>query len=155
MPLFGQQLGASAVGVYAADKPDANISPAALTASGALLLTAARAEYARANGGASMDIPAVAGFVGGWTLFDGVLARVTGKVTADSIREAALKVDVAVGDSINGGGVKFGAAGALDEGQNERAAAVVGQWQAVGDMRVVYPAAFATAQPMPWSLGGM
>ena len=152
MPLFGQRLGASAVGVYAADKPDANISAAALSASGEALLTEARSVYARDNAQAAMDIPAVAGFVGGWALFHDVLTGLGGTLTADSIRAAALGVDVPVGDSINGGGVKFGPAGALDEGQNERASAVVGQWQAVGVMNIVYPPAFATApasfQPM-------
>jgi len=53
-----------------------------------------------------------------------------------------------VGDSINGGGVRFGAAGSLDEGQNTRAAAVVGQWQAVGVMNIVYPPAYATRSPI-------
>jgi hypothetical protein len=95
-----------------------------------------------------MTIPAVAGFVGGWTFFNNVLSQVTSTVTADSIRGAALNVDVAMGDSINGGGVKFGAAGALDEGQNTRSAAVVGQWQAVGDMKIVYPSAYATGIPV-------
>src|SRR5205814_1964586 len=37
---------------------------------------------------------------------------------------------------------------AYDAGQNRRAAAVVGQWQAQVQMKVVYPAAFATAQPV-------
>jgi branched-chain amino acid transport system substrate-binding protein len=68
-------------------------------------------------------------------------------VTSESIRTAALNVDVPVGDSINGGGVRFGAAGSLDEGQNTRAAAVVGQWQAVGVMNIVYPSAYATGTP--------
>ncbi len=95
-----------------------------------------------------MTIPAVAGFVGGWTLFDDVLNQLTGAATPDTIRTAALSVDVPVGDSINGGGVKFGAASALDEGQNTRSAAVVGQWQAVGVMKIVYPAAYATGTPM-------
>ena len=89
-----------------------------------------------------MDIPAVAGFVGGWTLFHDVLPRVDGSTTAEAVRLAALTVDVPVGDSINGGGVKFAGAGALDEGQNTRAAAVVGRWQAVGVMKIVYPAAY-------------
>jgi branched-chain amino acid transport system substrate-binding protein len=92
-----------------------------------------------------MSIPAVAGFVGGWTLFHDVLAKVSAPATPDSIRAAAVAVDVPVGDSINGGGVRFGGPGALDEGQNTRAAAVVGQWQAVGVMRIVYPSAYATA----------
>ena len=95
-----------------------------------------------------MTIPAVAGFVGGWTLFNDVLNQVSGPTSAASIRAAALNVDVPVGDSINGGGVRFGISGALDEGQNTRAAAVVGQWQAVGDMKIVYPPAYATGIPM-------
>jgi branched-chain amino acid transport system substrate-binding protein len=148
MPLFGQRLGADAIGVYAADKPDADISPSALSAAGEALLSRARAVYARNNAGASMEIPAVAGFVGGWTLFHDVLARMSGPVSADTIRATALNVDVPVGESINGGGVKFAGAGALDEGQNMRAAAVVGQWQAVGVMKVVYPAAYATGDPI-------
>jgi len=147
MPDFSKRLGADAVGVYAADKPDADISDGALSPAGLALLQQARSIYARANGGAPMSIPAVAGFVGGWTLFHDVLGGMTGTPTSDSIRTAALTVDVPVGDSINGGGVRFGGAGTLDEGQNTRAAAVVGQWQAVGVMKVVYPAAYAMGSP--------
>jgi branched-chain amino acid transport system substrate-binding protein len=91
-----------------------------------------------------MEIPAVAGFVGGWTFFHEVLPKAGGTVTPESVRSAALNVDVPVGDSINGGGVKFAGPGALDEGQNTRAAAVIGQWQAVGVMRVVYPPAYTS-----------
>ena len=148
MPDFSKRLGTDAVGVYAADKPDADISDAALSASGLALLQQARTAYARANGGAAMSIPAMAGFVGGWTLFHDVLGSMTGTPISDSIRRAALGVDVPVGDSINGGGVRFGGVGTLDEGQNTRAAAVVGQWQAVGVMKVVYPPAFATGSPL-------
>jgi branched-chain amino acid transport system substrate-binding protein len=72
----------------------------------------------------------------------------SGPATADLIRSAALKVDVPIGDSINGGGVRFGGAGALDEGQNSRSAAVVGQWQAIGVMKIVYPPAYATGMPV-------
>ena len=136
MPAFGERLGGAAIGVYAADKPDGDIAPAALSPAGSALLAQAKAAY-----GGPMEIPAIAGFVGGWTLFHDVLPNAG--PSADSIRAAALKVDVPVGDSINGGGVKFSATGSLDEGQNTRAAAVVGQWQAVGVMRIVYPAAYA------------
>ena len=137
MPAFGERLGAGAVGVYAADKPDGEVAAAALSPAGRDLLAQAKAAY-----GGPMEIPAVAGFVGGWTLFHDVLPAVGDSVSAESIRAAGLKVDVPVGESINGGGVKFAGPGALDEGQNTRAAAVVGQWQAVGVMRVVYPPAF-------------
>jgi branched-chain amino acid transport system substrate-binding protein len=148
MLAFSQRLGAGSIGVYAADKPDADISPAALSPAGKALLAQARAAYAASSGGASMTIPAVAGFVGGWTLFNNVLNQVSGPTSAAAIRAAALNVDVPVGDSINGGGVRFGGAGALDEGQNTRSAAVVGQWQAVGDMKIVYPPAYANGSPM-------
>ncbi len=148
MPAFSQRLGAGSVGVYAADKPDGDISPAALSPTGKALLAQARDVYGKANGGAEMTIPAVAGFVGGWTLFDNVLSHVASPFTPDIIRAAALAVDVPVGDSINGGGVRFGGDRALDEGQNTRSAAVVSQWQAVGRMTVVYPAAYATGPPI-------
>src|SRR5258708_1489838 len=140
MPDFSKRLGADAVGVYAADKPDADISDGALSPAGLALLQQARSAYARANGGGAMSIPAVAGFVGGWTLFHDVLRGMSGKPSSDSIRGAALAVDVPAGDSINGGGVRFGGAGALDEGQDTRAAAVGGQWQGGGGSEGVDPA---------------
>jgi branched-chain amino acid transport system substrate-binding protein len=137
MPAFGERLGSAAIGVFAADKPDSDVAAAALSPAGRELLKQAKAAY-----GGSMEIPAVAGFVGGWTLFHDVLPKASG--SADSIRAAAMNVDVPAGDAINGGGVRFAGPGALDEGQNARAAAVVGQWQAVGVMRIVYPAAYAS-----------
>jgi branched-chain amino acid transport system substrate-binding protein len=140
MEEFSRRVGLGSVGVYAADKPDAEISPAALSPAGKALLAKARSAY-----GGTMDIPAVAGFVGGWTLFHDVLPRLSGSFTSESIRAAALRVDVPTGDSINGGGVRFGGDGSLEEGQNTRAAAVIGQWQAVGVMKVLYPAAYATS----------
>jgi len=139
MPAFSERLGAASIGLYASDKPDGEISSAALSASGRDLLARAKAAYA----GGSMDIAGVAGFVGGWTLFHDVLPKLGESPNAETIRLAALNVDVPVGDSINGGGVKFAGAGALDEGQNTRAAAVVGQWRGVGVMKIVYPPAYA------------
>lgn len=147
MPAFSERLGAGSIGVYAADKPDAEISSAALSLAGQALLGEARALYASKNDGADMSIPAVAGFVGGWALFHDVLQHLPAPVTPDAIRTAALHVDVPVGDSINGGGVHFGGPG-LDNGQNLRSAAVVGQWQAVGAMKIVYPPAYATGAPI-------
>ena len=148
MAAFSQRLGAGSVGVYAADKPDAGISPSALSPAGQALLATARSVYGQNNNGDAMDIPAGAGFVGGWTFFHDVIPKVSGPITPESLRAAALMVDIPTGDSINGGGVKFGADGSLDEGQNTRSAAVIGQWQAVGVMKVVYPAAYATGTPI-------
>jgi len=142
MEEFSRRVGSGSVGVYAADKPDGEINPAALSPAGRSLLAKARAELALT--GHTLDIPAVAGFVGGWTLMHDVLPNVSGPFTSDSIRRAALTVDVPTGDSINGGGVRFGADGSFDEGQNTRAAAVIGQWQAVGVMNVLFPPAYST-----------
>ncbi len=147
MAAFGDRLGARAVGVYAADKPDQTINPAALSAGGRQLLATAEKAYAAEHGG-PMTIPAIAGFVGGWALFHEVLARLSNDTSPGAIRAQALKVDVPVGDAINGGGVRFAPPGSADAGQNQLAAAVVGQWQAVGQMRVVYPGGYAVAQPI-------
>lgn len=148
MPDFQKRLGDLATGVYAADKPDQVVGAEALSEPGRALLAQAVARYAADNRGQQMEIPGVAGFVGGWTLFNDVLARIGGAVSPDAIRVAALSVDIPVGDEINGGGVRFAGPGTLDLGQNRRAASVVGQWQAGGVMKVVYPDAYATGQPV-------
>ncbi len=149
MPEFGQRLRAQAIGVYAADKPDAtDVSPSILQGPARDLQAAAVAAYRARSGGQSMTIPAVAGFVGGWTLFHGVLPAVHGPVTPDALRAAASGLDEPRYSGINGGGVRFAPAGAPDAGQNLLAPAVVGQWQAVNTMRVVYPQPFAQASPL-------
>jgi len=81
MPAFGQLLGAGSIGVYAADKPDATISLAALSPAGRTLIARAQRVYGQDNGGAAMDIPAVAGFVGGWTFFSAVLPKLSERST--------------------------------------------------------------------------
>ena len=146
MPDFQKRLGAQAIGVYAADKPDEVVGVDALTQAARSLLTQAIARFGSDNHGRPMEIPGVAGFVGGWTLFHDVLPKIRGTATSEAIRTAALTVDVPIGGEINGGGIQFAPPGSPDAGQNRRAAAVVGQWQAGGVMRVVYPDAYATGQ---------
>jgi ABC-type branched-subunit amino acid transport system substrate-binding protein len=149
MPAFGQRLGRQAVGTYAADKPDAmGVKASALLPPARDLRSAAVAAYGRSHSGQEMTIPAVAGFVGGWTLFHGVLPAVSGTVTPDKLRSAAFTLDEPPFSSINGGGVRFGDPASPDAGQNLLPPAVVGQWQAVNTMRVVYPAPFAQAAPI-------
>jgi branched-chain amino acid transport system substrate-binding protein len=146
MPDFQRRLGSQAVGVYAADKPDSVVGAGALTRAAQTLLGQAIARFAADNQGQAMEIPGVAGFVGGWTLFHDVLPKVRSAVTSEAVRSAALTVDIPVGGEINGAGMQFAAPGSPDAGQNRRAAAVVGQWQAGGVMKVVYPDAYATGQ---------
>jgi hypothetical protein len=135
--------------VYAADKPDGNdVPPSILLPAARELQAAAEAAYLPRSDGQRMTIPAVAGFVGGWALLHGVLPAIHGAVTPDSIRTAALALHEPPYSSINGGGVEFARPGTPDAGQNLLATAVVGQWQAVNTMHVVYPAPFANAKPL-------
>ena len=105
----------------------------------------ARHAYAAQTGSQDLSIPAVAGFVGGWVLFHEVLDRMSGEISPDAIRRTAYAVQLPAGSMINGGGVDFAPDGSYDAGQNRRAPAVVGQWQAGVRMKVVYPPAYATA----------
>ena len=148
MPDFQKRLGDQALGVYAADKPDEVVGAGALSVAGRALLAQAIARFASDNHGQAMEIPGVAGFVGGWTLFHDVLPKAGKKVTADSVRTAAMAVDIPYGEEINGAGIRFAPTGSADAGQNRRAAAVVGQWQAGGVMAIVYPNAYATGRPV-------
>jgi branched-chain amino acid transport system substrate-binding protein len=143
MPEFSRRLGARSVGVYAADKPDGSISPSALTPAARDLLRRAQAAF-----GGNLQIPATAGFVGGWALFHDVLPHLSQPVTPDGIRTAAYGLDQPDNSTINGGGIKFGGPVSTDPGQNMRAPSVVGQWQSVGQMRTVYPAGFADGHPV-------
>src|SRR5256886_6633940 len=117
MPEFSRRLGARSVGVYAADKPDADISQAALSQSGRALLARAQAAY----DGGTMDIPAVAGFVGGGALFPHVLPHPGPLHSAGAIPAAARNVDAPGGDSDHGGGVEGARPGGRAAGPNERA----------------------------------
>lgn len=146
MPEFGAQLGAGAVGVYAADKPNQAVSPNALSPSARSLLAEATSEYRALGGGSTMEIPGMAGFVGGWVLFHDVLPRASAPTSA-GLRDAALGLDISEGSEINGGGVKFGVPGSSDQGQNLRAASMVAQWQGVERLGVVYPPTYATSAP--------
>ena len=144
---FGRTLGAQAVGLYAADKPAGTVPAGALSPAAAALLVKARAAYHSVTGDGGMPIPAVAGFVGGWVLFHDVLPGLDGKVTSERVGTAAFALDIPAGSEINGGGVKFSPLGSPDAGQNLRTAAVVGQWQAVNQMKIVYPAPYAESAP--------
>jgi ABC-type branched-subunit amino acid transport system substrate-binding protein len=143
MDEFSRRLGARSVGVYAADKPDSNVNSSALAPPARDLLRRAQAAY-----GGNLSIPATAGFVGGWALFHDVFPKLAGRVTPDGVRTAAYELDQPANSTINGGGIKFAGPTSPDPGQNLRAPSVVGQWQAVGKMRVVYPDAFASARPI-------
>jgi branched-chain amino acid transport system substrate-binding protein len=98
------------------------------------------------------DLPphASMGFNNTWIFLNDVLApavKRTGGMSADALREAALAVDIPVGGTIQGYGVKFHPPGHPMAGQNERSIAVVMQFED-GKARVVWPTAIAGAPPV-------
>ncbi|GGG29617.1 ABC transporter ATP-binding protein [Caldovatus sediminis] len=98
------------------------------------------------------DLPAHAsmGFNNTWVFLEHVLkpsVRRTGGLSADALREAALEVDIPVGGTIQGYGVKFVPPGNPMSGQNERSFPVVMQFEG-GRGRVVWPTAIAGGPPV-------
>jgi branched-chain amino acid transport system substrate-binding protein len=145
MPAFGQALGPLATGLFASDKADATVNPAALTPATRVVLAQATAWYATHLHG-SMDLSAITGFVGAWALLHDVVPQ-TSSWSADAVRSAALAVNLPAGSEVNGAGLRFAPLATADAGQNERAANVVWQWQPQGQV-VVYPQPYATTKPL-------
>jgi hypothetical protein len=87
----------------------------------------------------------LSGFTAGWVLVEHVLpaALASGSLDASAIAKAARALDLPVGSLPNGAGVRFSSDPAT-LGQNERAAAVIWQWQAVRSYTFVWPATYAT-----------
>jgi branched-chain amino acid transport system substrate-binding protein len=85
--------------------------------------------------------------------FNHVLTVVKNPDDPEEIRAAILNLDLPLGSSILGYGAKFVPPGKPDSGQNERAFAVVMQWQDK-TIRLVYPGKMATTAPilplLPW-----
>jgi hypothetical protein len=89
---------------------------------------------------------ALAGFSAGWALFHDVLPSATpnsGGLDPQTVAAAARAVDLPQGSLPNGAGMKF-STDAATLGQNERAAAVIWQWQAVRQYAFVWPPSYAT-----------
>jgi branched-chain amino acid transport system substrate-binding protein len=95
----------------------------------------------------------LAGFSAAWALFDDVLpAAAPGGFSTSAIASSARGLDLLAGSLPNGAGVRFSSAAAT-LGQNERAPAVVWQWQAIDSYTYVWPPAYTTGQiadvPLP------
>jgi branched-chain amino acid transport system substrate-binding protein len=90
------------------------------------------------------------GFNQTWILLEKVLPTAIGKYGGpdpEAIRKAALDVEIPVGGTIQGYGVKFFAPGTDMSGQNERSTPVVMQY-GKADTKVVWPTAIRTAEPV-------
>ena len=87
----------------------------------------------------------ISGFAAAWPLFHVVLpmAAEAGSLDPGHIAAAARRVDLPIGSLPNGAGLHFSSDPAT-LGQNDRAAAVIWQWQAVRSYEFVWPATYAT-----------
>lgn len=91
--------------------------------------------------GKEPDLIAKLAFSSAYVLFRDVLQK-TGTTDSDKVRQQALALDLPVGATPVGWGIKFG-----EDGQNIRAQMAVMQWQK-GRLNVVYPEKFAVAKPI-------
>jgi branched-chain amino acid transport system substrate-binding protein len=143
-PEFGERLGGRAVGVFASDKPDADVvDPSGLAPSAAEALIEARDAYRRRHG-ELMSAAALSGFAGGWALFRHVLP-VSGGLTPGEVAEAARRVRLPLGSLPNGSGLRFGPRGTPGAGDNALAASVIWEWIRPYTRAVVWPPVFATS----------
>jgi branched-chain amino acid transport system substrate-binding protein len=144
VPDFAKNLGEGANGVFSSDFPT-EVNPAALTPHARELAQEFIKRF-QARKGTRPTGNAWLAFAGTMVLFEDVLSK-AGSLDADKIRTAALALDLPMGSMANGCGVKFIPHDQPDGGKNERAFAIVGQWQD-GVMRVVGPENLATHKPI-------
>jgi branched-chain amino acid transport system substrate-binding protein len=144
VPDFAKNLGDGANGVFSSDFPT-EVNPNALT-SHARELAQEFVKRFQAKKGTRPTGNAWLAFAGTMVLFEEVLPR-AGSLDPDKMRMAALALDLPMGSMANGCGVKFILHDQFDGGKNERAFAIVGQWQD-GVMRVVGPENLATTKPI-------
>ena len=171
-PDFAGDLGPDAVGVFASDRPTGGFQADALAPAARKVYDQFAAAWARQPGARSSASPGsdaygpndaeyeihgpaaetgpgpteegLSGFTAAWALFHEVLPTVSNQAAdARQIAAAARLVDLPTGSLPNGAGLRFSSAPAT-LGQNERAAAVIWQWQAVGSYAFVWPATYAT-----------
>ena len=142
---------------YNVDPVAAQLLDPKTLAPGVADLTSAMIERYKAKTGAKEVPPhASMGFNQAWILLDKVLpVAITkhGGVNAEAIRKAALEVDIPVGGTIQGYGVKFFPPGHPLAGQNERSSPVVMQYIG-GQTKIAWPTAIRTIDavlPLPAS----
>ena len=146
---FASGLGDAVNGIFDTEG-SANINSEALSQESAALL----AEFKKRFQTRENKMPSYVGtqgFVGTWLLLDSVLKK-AGSLDTEKIRAAAQALDIPVGGTPLGWGVKFAGEGDPMQGQNTRSFPVAQQWQN-GKLVVVAPAKVKTADaqliPLP------
>jgi branched-chain amino acid transport system substrate-binding protein len=92
------------------------------------------------------DLHAMSAFTSAWVFYNYVLAK-TGSLNPEAIKKAAYKVDIPKRGTHMGWGVKFRDENSAEPGQNDRAFAVMMQWQN-GLNYCVWPDAYAERKPI-------
>lgn len=171
-PDFAGELGSDAIGIFASDRPTAGFQASALGPDAAAAYARFATDWAKvaAEAGGSGDgtsggydrygeseytihgpdddataeesEEALAGFTAAWALFRHVLPVAQG-LDPSAVATAARSIDLPDGSLPNGAGLRFSTEPAR-LGQNERAAAVIWQWQAVRTYEFVWPPTYAT-----------
>ena len=106
--------------------------------------------YKAKTGAKEVPPHASMGFNQTWILLDKVLPvaiQKHGGANPDAIRKAALEVDIPVGGTVQGYGVKFFPPGSQLAGQNERSSPVVMQYVG-GETKIAWPKAIRTIDPV-------
>jgi branched-chain amino acid transport system substrate-binding protein len=122
---FAKALGTDSDGVFSADFPLVK-DPKSLSAKLDPPLKTVRERYKKKYGDYP-DLHAMSAFTGAWVFYTQVLAK-TASLDPDAIKTAVYKIDIPVGGTHMGWGMKFNEKSA-EPGQNERAFSVMMQWQ--------------------------
>jgi len=138
---FGSVLGPDAVGVFASDRPENAFNPGALDATARAVYDRFAAAWRQQTGRAPSE-EGISGFASAWALFADAMPRATSDAPG-GIAAAARSLNLPSGSLPNGAGILFSSSTA-QLGQNQRAASVIWQWQAVDHSVVVWPAVYAT-----------
>lgn len=141
MPSFAAKLGPGAVGLFASDKPDAQVRGDALSEEGRRTLGWAGGEY-RKRFAEPMSAAALAGFANTWALVGHVLPAASG-FEPEQVAAAARATKLAQGTLANGAGLDLAGPGERDAGENRKAVSVIWQWVDARTQVVVWPPAFA------------
>ena len=138
--LFGESQGKFANGVFESSS-SAHVAPSALTEEMREVTAELNKRYKELRH-KPVSNQVVLGFSGMWALLKYVLPEASDPMDPDSIMEASQKVEAPKGSLPNGWGIDFD-----QTGQNVLADPTVQQWQD-GELVVVYPEEFATADPI-------
>jgi branched-chain amino acid transport system substrate-binding protein len=99
-----------------------------------------------------MSPAALAGFSAAWALFTDVIAAGDLDVGRRRRRRGA-HLGHPAGSLPNGSGLRFGARGTAQAGDNLAAASVIWKWVRPGEAAVIWPKAFATDAMDPTTVG--